>query len=34
VLAGNGLTGSLSADLQITEYLTDLSLSHNVLTGM
>jgi Leucine-rich repeat (LRR) protein len=32
-LSGSGLTGSLSADDGISAALTDLSLSHNLLTG-
>eukprot|EP01040_Poterioochromonas_malhamensis_P027180 gene27180-biopygen3405 len=32
-LSGNGLTGSIAQDLNVTESLRDLSLSHNSLTG-
>jgi Leucine-rich repeat (LRR) protein len=32
-LSGSGLTGSLSAEVTISAALTDLSLSHNLLTG-
>jgi hypothetical protein len=32
-LSGSGLTGSLPADANISAVLTDLSLSHNLLTG-
>jgi hypothetical protein len=32
-LSGNGLTGSLSSSLNISESISDLSLSHNIFTG-
>jgi hypothetical protein len=32
-LSGNGLSGSISLDFNISSSLTDLSLSHNILTG-
>jgi hypothetical protein len=32
-LSGNGLTGSLSNSLNISESISDLSLSHNIFTG-
>jgi Leucine-rich repeat (LRR) protein len=32
-LSGNGLTGGLPADQNVSAVLTDLSLSHNLLTG-
>lgn len=32
-LSGNGLTGALPGDLEVSKSLADLSLSHNILSG-